>query len=213
MNGIQAPSQEQTEVPTIQSSGIFGALWAVLSSFGSGLLKLFGPVLLSTWHIFVNFLDTIFGWLGMPHGFSSFLSWISSGIAWLTTSFLYVITLLGAIFGFIIATVGGFLTAIAQALASFANVIVMIGSFLSGGVGGAGNLWNSLGLMQWFTVGLLFYPLYLVVLWDEKGMGAVMEQLGWIWGTVNWLAHFFLTVITTVFNLISGIIEAIPVVE
>jgi hypothetical protein len=211
--GISTPAEEATVIPTVGNSGLLGALWSGLSS----AFSLIGPwlwlAILGLWTVFVAFLNTIAGWIGAPNGFSNLLTWIASGWSWLASSFLYVITIIGAIFTFLISGIGAFIWTIGQALVSFAHVIVQIGSWITGGVTGVGNLWTTFGISTWLMLGILFYPLYLVILWDSKGLGAVIEQLTWIWGMLSWLANFFLQVIHTIIAVINAVIEAIPVVE
>jgi hypothetical protein len=96
------------------------------------------------------------------------------------------------------------------------SVIATLGYFsriMDGTIGGAGNLWNQLNVWQWFQVALVFYPLYLVILWEEEGMDAVVKQLVLIWGIAAWLFGFFITIISAMVNLIGNVIESIPVVE
>lgn len=213
LEGINTPPFDETKVPTVGQTGLLGALWSGLNALGKwiGDNILFGG--LALWPMLVGFLDTIAGWLGAPQGFTNLLNWILTGWGWLVTSFTYAFSIIAGIFTFLGATIGAFIWAIGQAIVSFANVFIMIGNFLSGASGGAGDLWNQLGLANWFTLALIFYPLYLVILWDTKGMGAVMEQLGWIWGMLHWLATFFISVIQAIIQAINTVIEAVPVVE
>ena len=44
-------------------------------------------------------------------------------------------------------------------------------------------------------------------------MGAVIEQLTWIFGLLVWLFHFFEGLVMGAVQLISSLIESIPVAE
>lgn len=213
LEGMQTPSFDETKMPVMQNSGFLGFLFSAFT----GLFKwisdniIFGG--LSLWPTFVGFLDMIASWLGMPNGFSNLIAWLGTGWGWLVSSFTYALTIIYDIFLMLASVIGSLIWMLGQAIVSFASVIGMIAGFLAGTFGGAGDLWTQLGLSTWITVAIIFYPLYLIILWDQKGMDAVISQLSMIWGIMSWLAHFFISIIQTVITILSGIVESIPVAE
>jgi hypothetical protein len=213
LSAITTPQLPKPIMPVCPQTGLLGAVWMGLSGIAGwiGANIIFGG--LGLWPMCVAFLNTIAGWLGMPNGFSILLHDISVGWSWVVNSFLSAFTVMAAIFTFMATTIGAFLWACGQALVSFANMFVTLGQWINGGAGGAANLVAGLDLPVWFTLALIFYPLYLIILWDQKGMAAVIEQLSWIFGILSWLAHFFMTVIHTIITVINAVIEAVPVVE
>lgn len=213
LTGTQTPVFDETKVPTVGNTGLLGAIFSMFSGIAQWISEniLFGG--LNLWGTFVAFLDTIAGWLGMPSGFSNLIAWLGTGWGWLVSSFTYALTIIYDIFLMLASVMGSLIWMLGQAIVSFASVIGMIAGFLAGTFGGAGDLWTQLGLSTWITVAIIFYPLYLIILWDQKGMDAVISQLSMIWGIMSWLAHFFISIIQTVITILSGIIESIPVVE
>jgi len=84
---------------------------------------------------------------------------------------------------------------------------------MGGAYGTGADIWETLGISTWITLGMVFYPLYLVILWEESGMDAVIQQLTWIFGLLSWVFTFMSGVIMEAISLISTLIESIPVAE
>jgi len=213
LKGISTPPWDETQMPVVGNTGVLGAIWSMFAGMGKWLSDniLFGG--LALWPAFVSFLDTIAGWLGAPSGFSNLLTWLGTGWTWLVNSFTYALSLIFNIFLFLGSIMYAIITTLGEAIVAFVTMIGMIGGFLSGTVGGAGDLWNTLGISTWITIGIIFYPLYLIILWDQKGMDEVVKQLSMIVGILTWLKDLFMGLINLVLNLIGRIIESIPVVE
>ena len=213
LQGIQTPPWDETKMPTVGSTGLLGAIWSMFAGMGKWLNEnvLFGG--LSLWPTFVAFLDTIASWLGMPHGFSNMITWLGTGWGWVVSSFTYGITVIYNIFLLLGSILGTLLSVLGSAIVSFVSVISMITGFITGGFSTGASLWGQLGLTTWLTLGIILYPIYLVFLWDAKGMDAVVSQVTMIWGILSWLAHFFMDVVRTIITMLSGIIESVPVVE
>jgi hypothetical protein len=213
LQGIQTPPWDETKMPTVGNTGLLGAVWSMFAGIGRWLSDniIFGG--LALWPTFVAFLDVIAGWLGMPHGFSNMITWLGTGWGWVVSSFTYGITVIYNIFLLLGSILGTLLSVLGSAIVSFVSVIGMITGFITGGFSTGASLWDQLGLTTWLTLGIILYPIYLVFLWDAKGMDAVISQLSMIWGILSWLAHFFMDVVRTIITMISGIIESVPVVE
>jgi hypothetical protein len=213
LTGIQTPAFEQTIIPNMPSGGLLGALISGLSQNFKWISDniLYGG--LSLWPTFVGFLDTIAGWLSMPHGFSNFITWISgawgglaSGMGWLTGPIVSGFQFLGI---FMVQL----LTFVALAFLTFGQIISGIFGFFTGTAGGATDLWNSLGMLQWLTLGLVLYPVWLIILWDEHGLDAVETELRrdfWIFSTIFGV---LLNIGRFILQVIMAVIESITVVE
>ncbi len=89
----------------------------------------------------------------------------------------------------------------------------MFTDMMAGGYGVGVDLWETFGISQWITVAIIFYPLYLIILWDQKDMDAVIKQLTMMFGILSWLFTFFVSVIQFTIGLITTVIESIPVAE
>jgi hypothetical protein len=213
LTGVQTPVFDETKMPTVGNTGILGAIFSMFSGIGQWLSEnvLFGG--LNLWGNFVAFLDTIAGWLGAPGFFSNLFAWIGDGMAYLVsgvTSFFEIVLNFFLLFGQLLGT---FLTTIGQLIASLLNTLSIFVDIMGGVWGGAGNLWTTLGIANWLILAMVFYPLYLVYLWEQEGMDAVVSQLTMIFGILSWLFHFFVTIATFISDLVTGLIESIPVAE
>ena len=213
MKGISSPPWDETQMPTVGNAGVLGAMFSMLSGIGAWLSEnvLFGG--LNMWETFVNFLDTIAGWLGAPGFFTDLFGWISNGLTYLADSLSYGFGIISNIFLMIGAVIVDFLVIISEAIVSFVATLGMVGDMLGGGISGASNVWNDLGLSTWITVVLIFYPLYLILLWEREGAEPVIQQLTWIFGILVWLGGFFISIAQFVIGLITALIESIPVAE
>ena len=106
-----------------------------------------------------------------------------------------------------------FLTTMADLITSFVDTITLFTDMMAGGYGVGVDVWETFGISQWITIAIIFYPLYLVILWDQEGMDAVISQLSLMFGILSWLFGFFVTLIQFVIRLITTVIESIPVAE
>lgn len=213
LTGIQTPVFDETKIPTLGNTGFLGFLWSAFSGIGAWLSEnvIFGG--LNLWGSFVAFLDTIASWFGAPGFFTWLFNWLGSGISYLVDSTAYVFELLYNFFLLMGSLLGSFVNVLGELVLSIVNTINYFVDFMAGGIGAAGNLWDQLGVSSWFTVALIFYPIYLIILWEEKGMDAVMSQLTMIFGIASWLFDFFIQVIGIVLNFAHTMIESIPVAE
>jgi hypothetical protein len=211
--GIQTPVFDETKMPNVGQTGLLGAVFSLFSGIGQWLSEnvIFGG--LNLWSNFVAFLDTIAGWLGAPKFFSNLFSWLADGFGFMVTSASFMFQLLSSFFLMIGALLVSFVSVLAEMVLSFLNTISIFTDMMGGAIGGAGNLWDQLGIWSWIQVALIFYPLYLVILWEEEGEDAVIGQLTMIWGIAAWLFGFFVQIVQMMINVIGRIIESIPVVE
>jgi len=212
--GIQTPPWDETRLPTLHQGGFLGSLWSALQRLGAMIVDAYGPSLLGFWNVFVNFLDTIAASFGAPGFFSTLFSWIAQFFTWMVSSVTYLTTLLTTIFTTVLGpTLTKFLNLVASVANQWISMIMMVFSFLDGTFTAGFNVWEELNIASWITVGAILYPMYLIFLWDQKGMEAVIAQITFIKDVIFTLAHFFLAVAQWFVALIGRIIESIPVAE
>lgn len=213
LTGISEPVFEETIQPIVGSKGILSALWTLFANIGNFLGEnvLFGG--LNLWGTFVAFLDTIAGLFGAPTFFSDLFTWIGDSVSYIGTAFDYLIEIISDVFDLFASLLGTFLGVMGDLIGSLVNFVTTFTDMMGGAYGAGVDLWETLGISQWITVAMIFYPLYLVILWDQDGMDAVIQQLTWIFGLLSWVFEFMSSVISEAILLITSLIESIPVAE
>jgi len=211
--GMSDPVFDETLIPTVGQRGILGALWSMFSGLGQWLSEniVFGG--LNLWGTFVNFLDTIAAMFGAPKFFTNLFTWIAELIGYVGESVGYLGDILSALFSLFGSLMGAFLITVADLIYYLVNTVTMVTDALGGAYGAGVNVWETLGVSSWITVAMICYPLYLIILWEEKGLEAVIQQLTWIFGILSWLFSFSVQLIQFVIRLITSVIESIPVAE
>lgn len=213
LQGIFTPPWDETVMPSMRDTGLIAAIWSLLQLMGADISNniIFGG--LNLWGNFVAFLDTIAAWLGAPNFFSNLFAQIGEAWGWFESSLVYAWDVVANIFILIGELLVVFVTTIADLIVSFVNFLGMFTEFIGGGLGAAADIWDALGLLTWLELAMILYPLYLVILWEERGMDAVIQQLTWIFGLLVWLKDFFIGIATFIITIITSIIESIPVAE
>jgi hypothetical protein len=213
LTAISTPAFDPTLTPAMPTGGLFGFLAAAFSNFGTFLSNnvLFGGLRL--WPMFVNFLDTIAGWFGAPHFFSNLFSVAANAIQYIANSIIFIFQVAYQLFLLIYTMMGDFLGVVSQIISNFVLMFTMVTTFFTGGLGSGINMWNAFGMTTWIEIFFIFYPLYLIILWDEEGSEPVLYQLGLIFGILTWLFNFFYQLLTYVIQAIMALVEAIPIVE
>lgn len=211
--GIQTPAFDETKVPLMPQSGFIGVLSSTFSWWGKWLTDnvIWGG--LSIWPALVAFLDTIGAWMGYPGAFSHFLTWIGGGWTWLSSGVTWLYSLIVAGWAFVTLWISKFITVVSAAFNIFGLFISGIFSFLNGTASGSVEVWNSLGMWQWLTLGLILYPVYLLILWDEHGLNAVEHELRRDWFVLSTVGGVFLQIGHFIIDIIHTLIESIPVAE
>lgn len=211
--GILTPSFDETKVPTMQQGGLMGFLASALTD---GIKYLSDNVIfggLGLWPMFVAFIDTIAGWMGFPHGFSNAMTWLVNAWSWLSSSMGWIVALFPPIFSLLGAVLSKFITLLIDAATYWVQMVTYATNFFSGAYTSGVNFWTDFNMSQWIILLVILYPFYLIIVWDEEGLDAVIGQLTFLFGILSMLASFFLTIIRVVISVISWIIESIPVVE
>ena len=213
LTGISSPVFDETIIPVVGSKGLMGALYTMFSSIGAFLSEnvLFGG--LNLWGSFVNFLDSIAGLFGQPRFFTNLFNWIGQMFGYIADGISYVATLLISLFLLFASLMGVFLTQMANLISSIVATLDYFGDMMGGAYGVGVNVWNDLGISTWILLLMVFYPIYLIILWDEEGMDPVIKQLTWMFGLLSWIFHFFIALGQFIIRLIVTVIESIPIVE
>ena len=213
LSGIQTPPFDPPALPDMPGGGLLGALFSGFSYIG----KMLGDNVmwggLGLWPSFVGFLDTIAGFIGLPMAFTNFINWVGTAGGGLFSSLLYLGAVISSGFAFIAIFMWQLITFIGLVFTYLGQVISGVIGFFTGTVGGAGDIWTSLNLTQWVILGIIIYPIYLVILWDEHGLGAVEHELRRDWWVLSTIFGVLITIGRYILQVIMAIIESIPVVE
>lgn len=213
MEGIQTPAFDETKVPVMPQGGFLGWLGSIFAGFINWLRDdiVFGG--LNLWQHFINFVDTIFGFFGYPKAFSNFLDILDDFWTWMAVSLGYIASFLTSIFTFLSAVMAKFLNTVSTIVTNWVKIIQGVFDMLDTGKGYATGIWDQLQLGTWVIIIAIFYPIYLLGVWETQGIDAVINQLRFMMDLAAWLIRIFITVIQMAIRLIQAIIESIPVIE
>ena len=84
---------------------------------------------------------------------------------------------------------------------------------LDNGWGLTTSIWDAIGMIWWITLAFILYPIWLLVLWEERGLDAVISHIKGVIDLFAFLGTILIGVIRLALNVIGRIIESIPVVE
>lgn len=213
LTGIQTPYFDETGYPTLPTGGLLGSL---VSSMSSGLKWISENILygeLSIWPTFVAFLDTLAGWIGFPNLFSGFFSWLGSAWGGLSSSLTWIGAPFVSGFEFLSIFMVQLITLVVWGFTYIGQTISGVFGFFTGTSAGAVELWNNLNLGQWVILGLIIYPIYLVMLWDTDGLDAVEHELRRDWWVLSTIFGVLLNLARFIMDMIGHVIESIPVIE
>lgn len=199
-------------------------LGAILQSAGAGFVEAlilgmaliyqrFLEVIIDGWTQGIIVYDEIFAWLGFPGGATTLTGWLGSAWSWMVSSMTYSISLFPAFFTFLGTFMVQLVAFIAEAFQWWGAIFTATGSFLAGGYGTGVNIWTTYNIPQWITLGLILYPIYLVFLWEEEGLGAVIDQITFIYNSLHLMIYVFLTMIHYISSMTTRLIELIPIAE
>ena len=161
----------------------------------------------------VDFIDSVFGWFGFPDAFSNFLNFLVDLGAWLVTSMTWLVSSLTSVFTFIGAIMGKFLNTTGTVVGVWVDIFQGVFDVLGGSLTAGINIWNDFGLSTWIILIAIFYPIYLIGLWETKGIDAVINQLRFLTDVMAWIIRIFVLVVQTFIDVIGRLIESIPIVE
>jgi len=207
--GIPTPPFVPPKVMDMPQGGMFGLLQTFLASIVAAITQALSP----TFATCVAILDGIFAWAGWPGGFTQITTWISQMAGFMISAMGWMMTLLTGLFAFFTTTVPAMLYVVTSALTIYIDMIGKFWGYFTGAFGTGFDVWNDFGGTQWVTIGILIYPMYLLLLWTEQGLAPVMVHLDFWGGLIMGLINLAISLAGLVWSFISGLIENIPVVE
>jgi len=213
MEGINTPIFIATKTPDMPQGGFLNALASSISDFFGGISDALGPAILGFWDVFVGFLDTVLSITGIPNLFTTILNIIGDFFGWVADSIAWVITSLTTMFAFLAVTLTKSLSVVVTTITSWVSMITNALSLISGGFGQTYNIFIDLRLDLWITIIGIFYAVWLFFLWDEKGLNAVLNHIEMIMNFFAFIIHTLISIVQFFWALITGIIEAIPIIE
>lgn len=213
LSGLGTFIGQQLTGLTTALDGLAGSVWATLSSYAEPIMS----ALVNAWAIMgpalVGMLDTIFGWFGFENGYSIISGFITSLWAWLGTSITYSVSLLTNAFELMTSFIGKFVNTVAITVGNWVNMINTFWYILDNTWGGAQSVWDTIGGSIWITIIAILYPIYLLYLWDEQGLDALLSHLKMLIDIGAFICRIFITVIQLFVNILSNLIEKIPFAE
>ncbi|MGQ9624777.1 MAG: DUF2341 domain-containing protein [Candidatus Bathycorpusculaceae bacterium] len=198
---------------------IANALRPLADWIWSSLIAVMNPVvtalingITALWSWVVAAFDLLFSFSGNPHLFSDFLSFMGTLVSNIANAISWFATLIIQGFTFI----GAFFITFATVLTSFVGTFVnMWNGFVSVMSGGAGMMLDFYGMWAPMLNSILVllaigYVIWLIVLWENKGLGGVIDHVKGVLDIIVFIGHLFLGVIQTLIHVITSILEGIP---
>ncbi|MHA1829059.1 MAG: hypothetical protein ACTSX6_10490 [Candidatus Heimdallarchaeaceae archaeon] len=213
MEGVNTPIFTSTKNLDMPVTGFLAPLYSAIITVKESFAHSLTYAALDAWTYFVGFLDTVASFLGFPNAFSNFLSYISTFYTWMTDSFTYLISLLTTAFNFFSATMTKITSLISMVVTQWISLFRTFINFLDGAYAAGIKVYDDLGIKWWIIIGAILYPVYLLILWDEKGLGAVIDHITFLMDIAAFLLNIFISFAQLTINLIGRVIESIPVVE
>ena len=213
MDGVQTPVFDDCKVPIMPQGGFLGAVVSALQGLGHQIAMAAGPYLLEFWVQFVGFMDSIFAYFGFPDAFSNFVTWVTSLWSFLGDSFTWLVSALTSLFTFLTAFLGKFLNTTSTVVNIWASVFQTFFAVLDGTYTAGINIWNDFGLGTWVIILAILYPIYLIAIWDEKGIDALLGHIKMMMDIAAFIITMMIKVIQITLSVLARIIESIPVIE
>jgi len=185
----------------------------VFDRFADVLREILTSAVLSGWNTFIAFIDRVFDWLGYPNLRMILQTWISNMYIWMVTSVNYLISLMTSVFDFMNVFMTRWLGLIQTILGQWQYMIVIFLNFIDGAYTSGINFWVDMGGPTWVMLFATLYPFYLLHLYESEGQDAVLGQFTFIMNVVSFMVHLFIGIAQLVINIVSTLIESIPVVE
>ena len=212
MEGIDTPIFVASKMPSMPSTGFLEALFGGFTIMGRTISEAITLGALWGWKIFVDFLDSVAGMLGSPNFFSTLFSQIAGFGGWMVSSLGYLVTLVTSFFGLVTASMGKFLTLVTSIFSGWVDIFQAFINVIDDGFNTGFNIYTDY-IAIWMPlvpVGMLIYFYFRLA---EDGIDAVYRDLQMIFSVLSLMFTFFITIIQVTLNIISTIIESIPVVE
>jgi len=193
--------------------GLAGAIVQGFISFMQPLITAAVNVVQIIGQSLVGLIDTVFGWLGFPGGYTQFLGWLVNLWSWVIESFGYGVSLLFSTFMFFSATMAKFTSVVLQITTQLVAVILAFISFLDTGFGYTVGLWDLLGMTNWLILAAVVYPIWILYLWEDEGFDAVLAHFTFILNLMYMVIHTLITIIQNFITIIDYLLELIPIAE
>jgi hypothetical protein len=213
LEGIQTPPWDETKVPTMNQGGLLGSIWTGLAWFAVQIVNGVTWAAMTMFNVWVGFCDTVFTTMGFPNVADTYRRWLTDSISFLIDALGYSFQLLTMFFSFLTEYFGKIYTILNMAFTTWMSMLTYFTAFLGGTYTSGVNIWVDYNIPQWITLGLILYPIYLVFLWEEEGLGAVIDQLTFLYNVLHGTVYLLLTIAEYIWAGISRLLEAIPVVE
>lgn len=213
LTGISTPYFDDTIQPSMPNTGLFGLVAVGFARLGQLIADNIVYGGLNLWGLFVGFLDTVAASLGAPGLFTNLFNWLSGAWNAFINSMAYIGGLIIPIFTFLGSFLWKLITIAIEMMQYWGAMFGYLWSFLAGTYTSGVNIYNDLGLYQWLILGIIIYPLHLIILWDEKGLGAVIWELNLLKDVAVTIGGLLLRGIELFLGVVGRIIESIPVVE
>lgn len=204
MVGVNTPEPIKTKAPDMPDTGFVAGLVASIKN----ALSFSAYAILSFWGTFVGFLDTVFTFVGFTNGFSVIIGWIRSFTSWVVTAGTYLVSILSSLFSlmavWLVLGIERFI-ALGSGLVVIYNNLVWIYAEANAGWVDASEIINPL---------LPILPLaFFIWILNSKDVYEMFGKISLCWNFVRSIAGFFIQIGQYVLQLITGLIESIPVVE
>lgn len=158
-------------------------------------------------------LDGFFGIIGFPNFATNTTALLGSLFAVFGDSIAWVSTALTAFAAVAVQNITNFMSMVTMAGSVLVDTMTVFYGFMSGTYTAGQNFWVDYNIAQLIQVFMVFYPLYLMILWDQKGLGAVVDQLMLIKDVVLTVCSVLMRILDFTIGNIYRLIEAIPVAE
>jgi len=188
--------------------------WIISAFLGAmePIIKALSTALTALWNWIVSGMDYLLSFTGNTHLFSDFINFIVTLATNIANAIIYIGTLITQAFTLIVPLWNTFVTILTNFVGTF---ISMWDKFVEVMQGGYGMMVDFYGMFEpvlpsILTLLAIGYVIWLIVLWEQKGLGAVIDHIKGVIDILSFVASIFLRVIQTLIHIITAILEAIP---
>jgi len=185
----------------------------------NAFLNAMGPVatalvnaLHGLWNWIVSGMDSLLSFTGNTHLFSDFISFMGTLATNIANAISYMGTLITQAFSLVSALWNSFARVLTSFVGTFVNMWNTFSSLMQGGYGmmiDFYGMWAPVldSILVLLAIG---YVLWLIILWEDKGLGAVIDHIRGVLDILGFVASIFLRVIQMLVNVVTAVLEAIP---
>jgi hypothetical protein len=164
------------------------------------------------WSVVVQVMDTLLSFTGNAHLFTDIINFLGTLATNIGNAFTFIGTLL--VQGFTL--LAAFFNNVATILTSFVGTFVSMWNYFNqilGGAYGVGvDFWNMAApvLPSLLTLLAIGYVIWLIVLWEERGLGAVIDHFRGLFDIATFILGTLLHIAQVFIQFVNGLIEALP---